>query len=176
MKEPGVSRPFGFFDPFGLCPTDPLLFKKYRESELKHGRVAMIAALGFLFQESGLIRFFIGGFRNIDGPAIFQYQQAEALFPAFTANVIGFCLAIEGFNIVKGWDPVGKTASSSSGIADLREEYEPGDLKFDPLELFPASEASRYAVRTKELNNGRMAMIAVAGLVAQELVTGNKIF
>jgi hypothetical protein len=28
---------------------------------------------------------------------------------------------------------------------------------------------------TKELNNGRLAMLAIAGIVAQELVTGNSV-
>jgi hypothetical protein len=31
-------------------------------------------------------------------------------------------------------------------------------------------------MQTKELNNGRVAMIAVAGMVAQELATGAKLF
>jgi hypothetical protein len=31
-------------------------------------------------------------------------------------------------------------------------------------------------MRTKELQNGRLAMIGIAGMIAQELVTGNKIF
>ena len=31
-------------------------------------------------------------------------------------------------------------------------------------------------MQNKELNNGRLAMIAVAGMTAQELVTGDKLF
>ena len=31
-------------------------------------------------------------------------------------------------------------------------------------------------LRTKELQNGRLAMLGVAGIVAQELVTGQSIF
>ena len=31
-------------------------------------------------------------------------------------------------------------------------------------------------MQTKELNNGRLAMIAIAGMVTQEVVTGNKLF
>ena len=31
-------------------------------------------------------------------------------------------------------------------------------------------------MQTKELNNGRLSMIGVAGMVAQELVSGEKLF
>ena len=31
-------------------------------------------------------------------------------------------------------------------------------------------------MQTKEINNGRLAMIGIAGMVAQELVTGGKLF
>ena len=48
----GVTAPFGFFDPLGFATTiteGKLLF--YREVEIKHGRVAMLASLGFLVRE-----------------------------------------------------------------------------------------------------------------------------
>jgi len=31
-------------------------------------------------------------------------------------------------------------------------------------------------MQTKELNNGRLAMLAAAGMIAQEFVTGQKLF
>merc|ERR1719380_75779 len=50
---PGVTAPLGYFDPMGLLEEQTkesvLMF---REAELAHGRVAMIAGLGFLVQES----------------------------------------------------------------------------------------------------------------------------
>lgn len=42
--------------------------------------------------------------------------------------------------------------------------------RFDPLNLKPDSEEEFNALQTKELNNGRLAMISIAGFVAQELV------
>jgi hypothetical protein len=51
-----------------------------------------------------------------------------------------------------------------------------GDMGFDPLGLKPASAAELKEMQTKEINNGRLAMLGVAGIIAQELVTGNPIF
>jgi uncharacterized surface protein with fasciclin (FAS1) repeats len=171
-KEAGVSGPFGFFDPAGLSPTNADSFKLYRESELKHGRVAMLAFLGIVAGE--LFPIFFGS--EITGPAIYQYQQAEAIFPAWSWNVLGFATAIEGFNIVKGWQPVEETLADPSGLAGLKAGYVNGDLKFDPLGLKPKNAVALKTIETKELNNGRLAMLAVAGIVAQELVTGANIF
>ena len=49
------------------------------------------AVLGVLVGESGL-NFFSS---DINGPAIFQYQQAEGLFNAWSFNVVGLTLAVE---------------------------------------------------------------------------------
>jgi Chlorophyll A-B binding protein len=49
-------------------------------------------------------------------------------------------------------------------------------LGFDPLGFKPADAASFNQLATKELNNGRLAMIAAAGFLAQELVSGKEVF
>jgi len=170
--QPGVSGPFGFFDPVGLSPTNKRDFSKFRESELKHGRIAMLAFLGIVLGETGLN--FFGN--DITGPAIYQYQQADSYFNAFSANVIGFTLAIEGYNIVNGWESPSETSATEEAVASLKDNYINGDLKFDPLGLKPKDAAGFKTIQTKEINNGRLAMLAVAGIVAQELVTGASIF
>ena len=38
--------------------------------------------------------------------------------------------------------------------------------------MYPTDPQGRIEMQTKELNNGRVAMIAIAGMVAQELATG----
>ena len=59
---------------------------------------------------------------------------------------------------------------------NLREEHVNGDLGFDPLGLKPIDEEAFDLMRTKELQNGRLAMIGIAGMVAQELVNNKGIF
>jgi len=58
----------------------------------------------------------------------------------------------------------------------LRPNYSPGDLGFDPLGFKPKDAAGLFAMQNKEINNGRLAMLACAGIVAQELVTGQPLF
>ena len=121
---PGNTGPLGFFDPLGLCPDGEKKFKRYRESELKHGRVAMLAVLGVLVGESGFN--FFGN--DITGPAIFQYQQAESFFTAWSYNVVGFTATVELYNILTGWESVDEALESSEGKADLKPNYINGKL------------------------------------------------
>merc|ERR1719460_2307908 len=68
---PGVTAPMGYFDPLGLAdelPAEEVL--KWREAELAHGRVAMVAGLGFLVQEN-----FHPIFPDIGGPAARQLDE-----------------------------------------------------------------------------------------------------
>ena len=62
-----------------------------------------------------------------------------------------------------GWAP-----PNSSGAFKLKSEYNPGDLGFDPLGLAPKGK-DLAVMQTKELNNGRLGMIAIAGFVMQEI-------
>merc|ERR1712110_711122 len=68
----GVTAPLGFFDPAGFSADiheGKLLF--YREVELKHGRLCILASLGILVAEKFHPLF--GG--NIDTPAAFAFQE-----------------------------------------------------------------------------------------------------
>ena len=164
----GSLPPVGFFDPLGLSNgVDPLDLRKYREAELKHGRVAMLATLGILVGEK-FNPLFDG---KITGAGIYHFQQADALLPTFWLIVSGFIGVVEGLNIVKGWETL-----PGRSLATLKDDYVNGDLGFDPLGFKPTDEAKFDTMRTKELQNGRLAMLGIAGIVAQELVTGQPLF
>lgn len=172
-KQPGASAPLGYWDPVGFAKfLTQVEFNKLRESEIKHGRIAMIACLGVAIGESGFA-FFDG----VSGPAIFQYQQADSIIPAFSANVIGFTLAIEGYNIIGPWsEEAGWGQIPAVGVAALKPGNIPGDVNFDPLGLMPKNAKDAATMKTKEINNGRLAMLGIAGIVAQELLTNTPIF
>ena len=50
-RELGAMEPMGFFDPAGFAKDkDEAGFKKLRSAELRHGRAAMMGALGLAVQ------------------------------------------------------------------------------------------------------------------------------
>ena len=161
----GISLPFGGgpFDPLGFTEGQTVAeIKRLRESELIHGRVCMLAAVGILVGEKFNPLF--GG--SITGLAIDHWQQVPAGFEGVVTLAIGIA---EAGRANKGWVEPG------NGLFQLREGYAPGDLGFDPLGLMPTAAPVAKEMATKELNNGRLAMLATAGMVMQELVTGKTI-
>merc|ERR1712134_149675 len=172
---PGVTGPLGFFDPLGFCSADDVTegkIKFYREVELKHGRVGMLAALGFLVGENFHPLF--GG--DIDVPAYLAFQQTplQTFWPAVVlAIAIPEIYSVFTFETPALFAPPGTKAGMTWSI---RADHDSGDLGFDPLGLKPTDPAELKEMQTKELNNGRLAMIAAAGMIVQEVATGNKLF
>ena len=138
--------------------------KFYREVELKHGRVAMLAALGFVVGEH--FHPLWGG--NVDVPSYIAWQETplQDWMP-----LVGLVIAIHELTSVF-------TFNSPFGgeIFSIRSDYASGDLGWDPLGLKPTDAAALKEMQTKEINNGRLAMIAVAGMIGQELAQGSKLF
>ena len=160
--QPGVSAPFGFFDPLGFSKNkDAIEFKKLQESEIKHSRVAMLGSVGLIVQN-----YFHPLFNDeVIGDPIYHYQIVSAKYPWLTSGILGVIALIEIANIKKGWE----MKSITDGIADLKEDYVPGDLGFDPLGLVKVP-GDFEMMRTKELNNGRLAMIACLVYVVQHYI------
>lgn len=48
--RPGALPPIGYFDPLGLATSEET-FDFYRSVEIKHGRVAMLAVVGYVVPE-----------------------------------------------------------------------------------------------------------------------------
>lgn len=166
---PGDLAPTGYFDPLGLSTgKDAATLKQWREAEIKHGRVCMLAAVGLLTQE--ILKSPIG----IDGPAIRHLDLLDEKFPEFGEMFILLCAFIEGWSIVNKWEPREVTRSLKRA-ARLRDDSEPGDLGWDPLGWYPSDPTEQAIIKTKELQNGRLAMLAVAGIAAQELLDGKEV-
>jgi hypothetical protein len=171
LGKVGALAPLGFWDPAGIStnvPAGRLLF--YREVELKHGRICMLASLGILVAEKFHPLF--GG--DIDVPAYVAWQAIpiQAFWIAVSAVIAIFEV---GYSI-----PTFNTIDDGGDYIDgytftMKKDRIPGDLGFDPLGLKPSDPQELLELQNKEINNGRLAMIATAGMIVQELVNGQKI-
>ena len=167
---PGALAPMGFFDPLNFAEkADENTLKRYREAEVTHGRVAMLAVLGFLVGESVEGSSFLFD-AQISGPAITHFTQVPDGWDALIVTMIG---AAEAQRAQKGWVDPAQQAPDQPGT--LKADYYPGDIGFDPLGLKPEDPEEFNIMQTKELQNGRLAMLAAAGFLAQEAVNGKGI-
>ena len=170
---PGALAPVGNFDPAGFAEGRTVdQVKMLREAEVTHGRVSMLAVVGFLTQENFHF-LFVEPDKDI-GPAIRHLDEVRQVSPAFFEG-LGFVIACaELYRSQRGW-----LNPTANGLGDyprlLSQEYYPGDIGFDPLGLKPKDADEFAEMATKELQHGRLAMLAVAGFVAQELVDGSPI-
>jgi len=168
---PGVG-PFGYFDPWNLTPDSQRDVVLWREAELMHCRVSMLAVVGFVFGERAWTPFMPSMEVSL---AINQFTQ---LTPELVITFVGLVALVENYRTNRGWMELdfSNSAAEANTVRTLRSTYTPGDLGFDPLSLLPKEPAQRTAMIEKELNNGRLSMIGVAGFVGQELATGQPIF
>lgn len=167
---PGALAPVGLFDPLGFAAkADEATLKRYREAELTHGRVGMLAVVGFLVGEAVEGSSFLFD-AQVSGPAITHLGQVPAAFWALLLTGIG---AAEQKRAVIGWKDPKDVKFDQPGA--LLEDYIPGDIGFDPLGLKPEDPEELAIMQTKELQNGRLAMLAAAGFMAQELADGKGI-
>jgi light-harvesting complex I chlorophyll a/b binding protein 1 len=139
------------FDPIIYSPGLDISF--YRESELKHGRLAMVGTilLPFLDHTYGL-----------------GINAFETLPVDFQRSVIAWMAFNEIYTMWVGWQNPLKNAFS------LKPDYQPGD--FTGLGKFAFWNPEDGDLMDKELNNGRLAMIGMLGMMVQELVTQQPLF
>tara|TARA_B110001450_G_scaffold88771_1_gene84387 strand:- start:1930 stop:2823 length:894 start_codon:yes stop_codon:yes gene_type:complete len=155
------------FDPLN-CSTDMLTLKKYREAEIKHGRLAMLATVGWpiselfhpylstITQNTNLLSF------NNKVPSILN-GGFEKINPIFFMSIIVFAASIESIVLNKDYN----------NYFDYRI---PGDFGFDPLNFYTnKSEFTKKNLELKELNNGRLAMLAITYFAFSEFITNNPI-
>lgn len=167
---PGALPPVGFFDPLGFAEkADDSTLLRYREAEVTHGRVAMLAAVGFLVGEKVEGSSFLFD-AQIKGPAITHLAQVPAGFWVLLVVAIG---ASEEYRARVAFVDPSDVAVDQPG--KMRDGHYPGDIGFDPLGLKPEDPEEFNIMATKELQHGRLAMLASAGFMAQELTDGKGI-
>ncbi|GAB5033565.1 light harvesting complex protein [Nannochloropsis oceanica] len=152
----GSDIEFPEFDPLGFTNNPkPETLDWYRAAELKHGRVAMLAALGQIVQHFYTLPDASGVFSAGDRP--FEALNKVVNERPLAAIQIGLAIfAVEA---------LGQFNQAKPGQA-------PGDLGWDPLNLKSDDPEIYEKVQKRELKNGRLAMIAIAGMLVQENLTG----
>ena len=128
------------------------------------GCARRLASIGFLVAEQ--FHPLWGG--KIDVPSVVAYQETP--LQTFWPVVVLLLSVIEVFSVFTFNSPFG------GELWSIRSDYESGDLGFDPAGLKPTNPVELKEMQTKELNNGRLAMFAIAGMVGQELASGQKLF
>lgn len=155
--------------------SDKEVLKWFQNAELKHGRIAMVATIGWLVQTSGL------HFPIYLGPS-----GAEPWLLSKTTGVsfadISAASPFDAINMVPmaGWLQIFFAAGIFEAAAYERQWNQgrdiPGDYGFDPIGFTKREggwdSEELKALRLKEIKNGRLAMIAIAGWVSNEAIPG----
>ena len=174
-----------------------------REAEVKHGRLAMLAAAGWPLAE-----LWHGGLANLLGaPYALDATQGRSLsvlngglgqVAPFLFLTAAFAAYVECSTLdqVYGLTATGKTMKPNGQI--VMKSYVPGDCGFDPLNLygwygqnvgvmermradrdpqyaFELAEEARREMETTEIKNGRLAMLAITGYAFQEFLWGTPV-
>ena len=149
------------FDPLGLARNEEALFE-YREAEIKHARLAMLAAAGWPLSE--LFDRKIANFFDME-PLVDASERAPSVLNGGLDRVPYLYWA---------------AVLAAGALIDLKEfnkaensndpNYMPGDLGWDPLGLYPADEEGQRRMQLAEIKNGRTAMVAITAFAVQEYV------
>mmetsp|Transcript_24941 Transcript_24941/g.35740 ORF Transcript_24941/g.35740 Transcript_24941/m.35740 type:complete len:246 (-) Transcript_24941:726-1463(-) len=131
-----------------------------REAELKHGRIAMLAWLGWLATDAGL-RFPGETFSTASIPTAYQAHDILVSQGAMTVMLlaVGFIEFCSGAVLVE--------------VSKGESDREAGEFKFDPLNFMKGkSKAESDKLKLNEIENGRLAMLAFGGVCTQEALSG----
>jgi hypothetical protein len=159
--ELGAQVPLGFWDPLNLVADgDQAKFDRLRYVEIKHGRIAQLAVVGYLATWFGARLpgdIDLSGTKFSDIPA--GWAAVSALSAAGVGQIVGFIGLLE------------------VGLWKQKEGSFPGDfggsmVPVGFLPQFAGSEAEKLKLRAQELNQGRAAQMGILALMVHEQLDG----
>jgi len=163
------------FDPLGFC-QDVQQFVDYREAELKHGRMAMIAALVFPLAEFGDQLLSESELADFTGVPDLLADTGGMMSPTGGVQY--------GNGFIQGFIVLTVLVGSIFELTARRRGTQPGDVGFDPAELknwAPSPFQSSFIPRNRdwmseaEVQHCRLAMMAIVYDVVDEALTGNPV-
>ena len=171
------------FDPLGIIKSRDQLFF-LREAEIKHARIAMLAALGWplselyhyklsqAFQMSNLLS-------NSKAPSVLN-GGLDNIF--VLSALLVFAIVGAGLEIILARRKNEVTSENLRAFFDMFNENGfdiPGNYDFDPLQLAYRlcgnDRQKKLFLQTIEIFNGRMSMLAVLGYLTQEYFTNQPV-
>lgn len=133
------------FDPLGLAKNTEKL-EQYRLAEIKHARLAMLAAVGFVVSEEQDFAWA----KALSMPSLLTDTDGRALDVAVGVNPLFYLVTFIAAGFI---ELQGKNTEVKSDII--------GDVGFDPLKLFPNNKLAQQRMQLAELKHGRIAMLSV---------------
>lgn len=154
--------PIKSFDPLSLATVgsdETLLW--FRAAELKHSRVAMLATTGYIVQASGM--HFPG---MLSKEVSFESLSALKPFDCWAA------VPDAGKAQILGTIFIAELATESKGTHYMKGGDFP-TMVFPPIDFSGVSAETLKVKQTRELNNGRLAMIAIMSFIAANNIPGS---
>ncbi len=145
-----------------------------RAAELKHGRSAMIATMGFAFHKLGLTLDNISPHEYLSITQNVKFADLAAMSPVEAVKHIpaeGMAQIFAAITIVEIYELThkdGKIAYDETVAPGLQPGGLTGDLGWNPLNVKVTDRR-----RLSELQNGRAAMFAISAWVAAETIPGS---
>lgn len=155
--EIGVQAPLGFWDPIGFTDDgDMEAYYRRRSVEFKHGRIAMLATMGYITPE------LIGKWPGFLSPSMnIKFVDIPNGLNAFKAvPMLGWTQILIYFGFVE----------FTGGFDDYRNRT-PGEYGWTVLTA--ADPAERKRKLNADLANGRLAMVAIIAMLFQDGLTGS---
>ena len=147
------------FDPFNFAAGDASTLQWYRDSELRHSRIAMLAAVGWPLAE--LFHKNLAGSFGL--PSILSSSDK-------VPSVLN-----GGLDMTNGLFWVGVLSATAALEFLSTQKSDAGEdalnLGFDPLGLGGKTEKQKFFMQEAELFNGRLAQLAIVGFAIQEFIT-----
>merc|ERR1712014_338677 len=156
-SELGVQAPVGLWDPLGFTADGSVEnFARRRQTELKHGRVSMLATMGYITPE-------------ITGKLPGYLSPSAGLKFEDVPNGLGAISKVPGY----GWMQIIAYfgfCEFSGGFQDYKTGT-PGDYGWKVLTSDDPAEKTKKL--SAEIANGRLAMVAIIGMFFQDGLTGS---
>mmetsp|Transcript_4189 Transcript_4189/g.9496 ORF Transcript_4189/g.9496 Transcript_4189/m.9496 type:complete len:898 (-) Transcript_4189:117-2810(-) len=156
-SELGAVPPLGYWDPFGMMAfQDKAKFDKNRELELKHGRICMVATIGMVVPD------IFGRFPGYLSPSTgLQFSDIPCSIDAIYKVPVA------------GWLQI----FALCGLLEAKNLAFPTNYGWPAFlgQINKLSPEDKKRKLTAEINNGRLAMMAMAAMVAQNGVTGQSL-